>query len=61
MANALQIKNMLTGEKLDIPHLLLKQFPVLAEIVKKLKNGQLDLFDRDEQQPTAGPVKAKKT
>ncbi|HEX9902493.1 MAG TPA: DUF72 domain-containing protein [Acidobacteriota bacterium] len=61
MANALQIKNMVTGEKLDIPHLLLKQFPVLAEIVKKLKTGQLDLFERHERQPTAGPVKARKT
>ncbi len=45
MANALQIKNILTGEKLDIPHLLLKQFPVLRDIVKKLKSGQLDLFE----------------
>lgn len=51
MANALQIKNMLTGEKLDIPYLLLKQFPVLEEIIQKLKNGQLALFEPGEQLP----------
>lgn len=45
MANALQIKNMLTGEKLDIPRLLLKQFPLLKDIVDKIKAGQLDLFE----------------
>ncbi len=61
MANALQIKNMLTGEKLDIPHLLLKQFPVLEEIVKKLKNGQLDLFGPVKQSPTENPAKSNKS
>jgi len=45
LTNALQIKNMITGEKLDIPFLLLKQYPILKEIIKKLKSGQLDLFD----------------
>jgi uncharacterized protein YecE (DUF72 family) len=49
LANALQIKNMITGEKLDIPHLLLKQYPVLDEIVKRLKSGQLDLFGKDKK------------
>lgn len=45
LANALQIKNMITGEKLDIPYLLLKQYPVLKELAEKLKEGQLDLFE----------------
>lgn len=45
LANALQIKNMVTGEKLAIPGLLLKRYPVLEEIVKKLAKGQLDLFN----------------
>jgi uncharacterized protein YecE (DUF72 family) len=44
LANALQIKNMITQEKLDIPFDLLKQYPVLKEIIKKIKSGQLDLF-----------------
>lgn len=44
LANALQIKNMITGEKLDIPYSLIKQYPTLKEIIKKIKQGQLDLF-----------------
>jgi uncharacterized protein YecE (DUF72 family) len=44
MANALQIKNMITGEKLDIPKLLVEQYPVLEEILKKIERGQMDLF-----------------
>jgi hypothetical protein len=36
---------MITGEKLDIPRSLLKTYPVLEEIVKKIAKGQLDLFD----------------
>ncbi len=45
LANALQIKHMVTGEKLAIPGLLLKRYPVLEDIVKKLAKGQLDLFN----------------
>lgn len=45
MANALQIKNMITEEKLDIPLTILKTYPVLEEIAKKISKGQLDLFD----------------
>ena len=45
LANALQIKNMITGEKLDIPPLFLKEYPVLKELAKKSKEGQLYLFD----------------
>jgi uncharacterized protein YecE (DUF72 family) len=45
LANALQIKNLITGEKLDIPPLLVEQYPVLKELEKKLREGQLGLFD----------------
>jgi len=48
VANALQIRNLLTGEKLEIPHLLLKKFPVLQDIVKRIQSGQLDLFKTDK-------------
>ena len=48
MANALQIKNMITREKVDIPASLLKTYPVLEEIVRKIAKGQLDLFERKE-------------
>lgn len=50
LANALQIKNMVSGEKLEIPVGLLKQYPILEEIVNKIREGQLDLFER------AGPA-----
>ncbi len=48
MANALQIKNLITEEKLDIPLTLLKTYPVLEEIVKGISKGQLDLFNAKE-------------
>ncbi len=48
VANALQIRNLLTGEKLEIPHLLLKRFPVLQDIVTRIQSGQLDLFNKDK-------------
>lgn len=44
MANALQLKNMLTGKKLDIPRPLLERYPVLRDIIDRIKAGQLDLF-----------------
>jgi hypothetical protein len=47
MANALQIRNMITGEKVDIPDLLLEKFPVLREIVRRIQAGQMDLFKTD--------------
>jgi uncharacterized protein YecE (DUF72 family) len=47
LANALQIKNKITGEKVDIPVELLKRYPILKEIVKKLEKGQLDLFGEE--------------
>ena len=45
LANALQIKNMISGESLDVPLPLLKQYPALKEILDKIKNGQMDLFE----------------
>jgi uncharacterized protein YecE (DUF72 family) len=46
MANALQIRNMITGEKVDVPELLLEKYPVLRDIVRAIRAGQLDLFDK---------------
>jgi uncharacterized protein YecE (DUF72 family) len=46
LANALQLKNMITGEKLDIPELLLKHYPVLEDILKNLRKDQFDLFGK---------------
>ena len=48
MANALQIKNMLTGEKVEVPEPLLKRYPVLEEIIRKIERGQKDLFEDKE-------------
>jgi hypothetical protein len=42
---------MITGQKLDIPHDLLQQYPVLKDIIDKIKSGQLDLFG-EEESPT---------
>jgi uncharacterized protein YecE (DUF72 family) len=44
LANALQIKNLTSGRKLDVPEGLLRQYPVLEEIVRRIKTGQTDLF-----------------
>jgi len=49
LANALQIKNMLTGEKLQIPATMLEKYPVLKEIAKKLEKGQKDLFTEETE------------
>jgi uncharacterized protein YecE (DUF72 family) len=46
MANALQIRNMITGDKVDVPDLLLEKYPVLREIVRTIQAGQMDLFDK---------------
>ncbi|MGD0782013.1 MAG: DUF72 domain-containing protein [Candidatus Aminicenantales bacterium] len=51
LANALQIKNMVSGEKLEVPAGLLKQYPLLEEIVKKIRAGQFRLFDEDDGGP----------
>jgi uncharacterized protein YecE (DUF72 family) len=47
MANALQIRNMITGDKVDIPDVLLEKYPVLREIVRRIRAGQMDLFRTD--------------
>ncbi|MGD8538862.1 MAG: DUF72 domain-containing protein [Candidatus Aminicenantes bacterium] len=47
MANALQIKNMITGEKLEVPETLVAEFPVLKELIDDIKKGQLGLFGDD--------------
>jgi uncharacterized protein YecE (DUF72 family) len=47
LANALQIKNKITGEKLDVPLPLLKSYPLLNDIVEKIKIGQFDLFSEE--------------
>lgn len=47
MANALQIKNKITGEKLEVPDTLLAQYPVLKELIDDIKKGQLGLFRDD--------------
>jgi uncharacterized protein YecE (DUF72 family) len=47
MANALQLKNRVTGEKLEVPETLLAEYPVLKDLIDDIKRGQLDLF-RDE-------------
>lgn len=47
VANALQIRNMITGDKVDIPDLLLEKYPVLREIVRAIQAGQMDLFERN--------------
>jgi uncharacterized protein YecE (DUF72 family) len=49
MANALQIRNMITGEKVDVPEPLLEKYPVLREIVRAIKAGQRDLFDKGDK------------
>ena len=54
MANALQIRNMITGEKVDVPRLLLEKYPVLRDIVRAIKAGQLDLFAGDGESDGRG-------
>jgi len=47
MANALQIKNMITGDRLDVPETLLKEYPILRNLIEKIRKGQLDLFAKE--------------
>jgi uncharacterized protein YecE (DUF72 family) len=55
MANALQIRNMITGEKVDVPQPMLERYPVLRDIVRAIKAGQKGLFDEDGTKDTGGP------
>ncbi len=43
--NALQLKNKLTGNKLDVPLDLLTQYPLLRDIIRQIEKGQRNLFD----------------
>lgn len=52
MANALQIRNMITGRKVDVPELVLEKYPVLREIVRAIRAGQRDLFAKDDDPGT---------
>jgi len=45
LANALQLRHLLTGEKLEIPPLLLEKYPILAEIAREITSGQISLFE----------------
>jgi uncharacterized protein YecE (DUF72 family) len=56
LANALQLKNMTTGKKVEVPENLLRQYPLLAEIVRKIRAGQRDLFN-DDSADASGPGK----
>lgn len=56
LANALQLKNMTTGKKVEVPENLLRQYPLLAEIVRKIRSGQRNLFD-DGPGGASGPEK----
>lgn len=51
LANALQIKNMLSGEKVEIPELLLRRYPELEEIVAGIERGQKNLFSESGHPP----------
>ena len=54
MANALQIRNMITGEKVDVPEPLLEKYPALREIVRAIKAGQMGLFGGDGEKDRGG-------
>ena len=48
MANALQIRNMVTGQKVEVPEPVLEKYPVLREIVRGIRSGQKGLFADDD-------------
>jgi len=50
LANALQLKNMLTGKKFDIPKPMLANYPVLEELTEEEKFGQLGLFPKNSSE-----------
>jgi uncharacterized protein YecE (DUF72 family) len=51
LANALQIKNLTSGKKLEVPLGLLKQYPILEDIIERIRKGQLDLFGAGGEEP----------
>lgn len=56
LANALQLKNLTTGRKLDVPPGLLRQYPVLEDIVERIREGRADPFGAPPE-GTSGPGK----
>jgi len=54
LANALQLKNMLTGEKFNIPAAMLEKYPVLRELAENLGKGQKSIFDDWPENQTEG-------
>jgi uncharacterized protein YecE (DUF72 family) len=60
LANALQLRNLLTGEKLEVPPLLLEKYPVLAEIARQVSSGPAALFrEKKEETKSQGKEKTK--
>jgi len=55
LANALQIKNLTSGRKLEVPLGLLKQYPILEDIIERIRKGQLDLFGSGGEDPNKPP------
>ncbi|MDD8020307.1 MAG: DUF72 domain-containing protein [Acidobacteriota bacterium] len=55
LANALQLKNKLTGEKFNIPAAMLEKYPVLRELAENLEKGQKTMFNEGpESWPEGG-------
>ncbi len=51
LANALQLRNLLTGEKVEVPPLLLEKYPVLRDIAQEISSGQASLFKEKKEEP----------
>lgn len=49
LTNALQLRNLLTGEKIQVPPQLLEKYPVLATIAQEVSSGQGTLFPNKEK------------
>jgi hypothetical protein len=45
---------MITGEKVDVPELMIEKYPVLRDIVRAIQAGQRDLFDKEPGGGTGG-------
>jgi hypothetical protein len=48
---------MVSGEKIEVPGGLLRQYPVLQDIVKRIREGQIDLFKKDSLSDESGGKK----
>jgi uncharacterized protein YecE (DUF72 family) len=47
LTNAIQIKNKLTNQKLEVPKELVETYPELKKIIKDIAKGQSDLFGKN--------------